>query len=46
MRLNLLATDVIDWSYVASYGYDRFLADTDTLVKEYTGAGIASGDLG
>lgn len=40
IRLNLLASDQISWSYAKNNGYQGLLNHIDSIVKEYTDQGI------
>lgn len=40
VRLNILATDIVNWSHVHNNGYDAFVADVDKIVQEYASQGI------
>jgi mannan endo-1,4-beta-mannosidase len=40
IRINMLATDTISWSYSSQYGYEALKSYIDTIVQEYTSRDI------
>lgn len=40
VRLNVLATDALEWSRVRQIGPEAFMEEVDEFVREYTGKGI------